>query len=283
MFKIRQQPPHKQGFILSLLKQATVFLLLLSFSPASAALPQENPYDVIGKVFAPFWTVLLAGNDAREGKNQAMIMTLQMTSVTGRLSQEFQGATLKAWVQFPDKLQLEAPVLGEKVTVCRDGALVWAIPGKKIEFLLSKFAKTSGLPEDLPVPKGPLPLPVTAQQAVFLPALFTVKNADVAEVMPLHGKDNRLITAGLMPELAKAIDAEDFVARLWVEEGHRPTRVEIARRDFSCTVEITELKFLPSLPEETWKIPAGTTDVYRTSPQKLQALLFVVMNSLQAK
>jgi hypothetical protein len=170
------------------------------------------------------------------------------------------------------------------VSVCRDQAQVWAVPGKKIEFLLSKFEKMGhGLPEDLPIPKTPLPLPITAQQAIFLPALFTIKNAEVAQVTPLNGKDHRLITAGLMSELAKAIDSEDFLARLWVEEGYRPKRVEIARRDFTCTVDIIELRFVPSLSEETWKIPADATDVYRTSATKLQTILFVVMNSLQSK
>jgi hypothetical protein len=266
-----------------------VFLLFLfsviSFSSASAAAPRDNPYDILGKVFAPFWRVLLSSG--REAKPTAMAMTLRMTAVTGRLPKEFQGAVLHAWVQFPDKLKLEAPVLGESATVCRDGALVWATPGKKVEFLLSKFKKIGhGLPEDLPIPKTPLPLPITEKQAVFLPvlpALFTIKQADVAEIMPLNGEDNRLITGGLVQELAQAIHAEDFLARLWVADGYVPKRLEIVRRDFTCTVDITELKFTSGLPEETWKIPANTTDVYRTSARKLQAVLFVVMNSLQVK
>ncbi len=252
---------------------------------ASAAAPRDNPYDVLGRVFAPFWRVLLSSG--REVKPSAMTMTLRMTAVTGRLSKEFQGAILYAWVQFPDKLKLEAPVLGESATVCRDGDGVWATPGKKVEFLLSKFEKIGqGLPEDLPIPKTPLPLPITEKQAVFLPALpalFTIQQADVAEIIPLNGEDNRLITGSLMQELAQAIHAEDFVARLWVADGYVPRRLEIARRDFTCTVDITELKFTSGLPKETWQIPAGTTDVYRTTARKLQAILFVVMNSLQAK
>lgn len=265
------------------LHRLTVFALFLAgVIPRSYALtPKENPYDVVGKVFAPFLGVLLS--DKRD-THHALMMTLQMTSVTGRLPKEFQGAVLHAWIQFPDKLKFEAPVLGETMTVCRDGYLVWITPGKKMKFLLSKFTKIGpGLPEDLPIPKTPLPLPVTAQQAVFLPALFTIQHADVAEVTPLSGKETRLITAGLMPELAQAIQAEDFLTRLWVAESYKPRRVEIARRDFTCTVDITELKFLPKLPEDTWQIPAGTTDIYRTNAHKLQAILFVVMNSLQKK
>ncbi len=270
-------------------RSAMVFLFLLGalipIMRASAAAPRDNPYDVLGRVFAPFWRVFLTGGHETSSANRAMMMTLRMTAVTGRLSKEFEGATLHAWVQFPDKLKLEAPALGEMVTVCRDGNVVWATPGQKIEFLLSKFGKI-GLPEDLPIPGTPLPLPITEKQAVFLPALpalFTIKNPDFAEIIPLNGEDNRLITGGIMPELAKAIDAEDFLARLWVASSYMPRRVEITRRDFTCTVDITELKFTSGLPAETWMVPPGVTDVYRTNAHKLQAILFVVMNSLQAK
>lgn len=274
------------------LRRFTLSLCLLlsgiaPFTNTFAAAPRDNPYDVLGRVFAPFWGVLIRGGRETHQENRALTMTLRMTAVSGRLSKDFQGAVLHAWVQFPDKLKLEAPVLGEEFTVCRNGDLVWATPGQKVEFLLSKFSKVGhGLPKDLPIPKTPLPLPLTEQQAAFLPALpalFTIKNPDVAEIAPLHGEDNRLITAGVMPELAKAIEAEDFVARLWVAAGYIPRRVEIARRDFACTVDITELTFTPNLPKSTWEIPAGITDVYRTNAHKMEAVLFVIMNSLQAK
>ena len=49
------------------------------------------------------------------------------------------GASLQAAVQFPDKVKLQAPVLGEEITVCRNGDKVWAYPGAKVEFLLKRF------------------------------------------------------------------------------------------------------------------------------------------------
>jgi outer membrane lipoprotein-sorting protein len=85
-----------------------------------------------------------------------------------------------------------------------------------------------------------------------------------------------------MPELAKSTKAEDFQARLWVSAGYRPQRVEVIRNDFSTIVDIRELTFSPTLPASTWEPPAGVTDIYRTTPEMLEGLLYVVMNSLKA-
>src|SRR6476619_2374956 len=80
--------------------------------------PRDNPYDVIGKVFSPFWSVLPA---ATESPNKACTMNIEMANVSGRLPNQMVGASLQAAVQFPDKVKLTAPVLGEDITVCRDG------------------------------------------------------------------------------------------------------------------------------------------------------------------
>lgn len=238
--------------------------------------PRDNPYDVIGKVFSRFWSVLLANND--KAPNKACSMTLVMTEVTGRLPKQMQGATLQAAVQFPDKVKLIAPVMGEDMTVCRDGDDVWATPGAKVEFLLSQFKVK---PPPTKKKNTPLYLPITPQQAFFLPAIFTVARADVAEVETINGQECRVITAGLMPELAKAAKAEGFQVRMWVAPGYYPRKFEITQPDFTATVEVRDLKFVPALPASTWEPPAGVTDVYRTNADMLDAVLFVVMNSLK--
>lgn len=259
-------------------------ILLTGILLASAALaqaqqepPRDNPYDVIGKVFSRFWSVLLANND--NSPNKACTMTLVMTEVSGRLPKQMQGATLQAAVQFPDKVKLIAPVMGEDMTVCRNGDSVWATPGAKVEFLLSQF-KVKPAP-NTKKKSTPLYLPITPQQAFFLPAIFTIARADVAEVETVNGEDCRVITAGLMPELAKAVKAEKFQARMWVAPGYFPRKFEIIQSDFTATVEVRDLRFAPSLPASTWEPPAGVTDVYRTSADMLDAVLFVVMNSLK--
>lgn len=85
-----------------------------------------------------------------------------------------------------------------------------------------------------------------------------------------------------MPELAKATRAEAFQARVWVAAGHKIKRLEVKRRDFSMVVDVRELMFSPTLPASTWEPPAGSTDIYRTTPEMLEGLLYIVMNSLKA-
>jgi hypothetical protein len=239
--------------------------------------PRDNPYDVIGKVFSPFWSVLLADT---KSPNKACTMTIEMAEVSGRLPKQMEGASLKAAVQFPDKVKLQAPVFGETFTVCRNGDKVWAHPGAKVEFLLKRF---KGKPPPTKKKNTPIYLPITAQQAIFLPALFTVANANVAEIQNLNGEDCRLITGGLMPELARAAKTEGFRARMWVAPGYFPRRIEITQPDFVAVTDIKDLTFSPSLPASTWEPPAGATDLYWTDSDRLDAVLFVVMNSLKMK
>ncbi|CAN5613444.1 hypothetical protein BH09VER1_BH09VER1_21880 [soil metagenome] len=256
---------------------AFLFVASAPLAQAQTSVPRDNPYDVIGKICQPFWTILLS--DTRS-PNKACTLTITMVEVTGRLPKQMAGATLKAAVQFPDKVKLQAPVMGEEITVCRDGDEVWATPGQKVEYLLKQF-KTK--PKPTPKKNTPLFLPFTAQQAIFLPALFSVKHADVAEVDTVNGEDCRVITAGLMPQLAQAAKAEGFEAKIWVAPGYLPRQVKITQPDFTCTVAISDITFVPSLPASTWQIPAGVTDVYHTNSDMMDAVLFVVMNSLKMK
>jgi hypothetical protein len=237
--------------------------------------PRENPYDLIGKIFQPLWGVLLAESN---GANRAATLSLQMTEVSGRLPASMKGATLLADVQFPDKVKLQAPVLGETFTVCRNGNEVWVTPGNKVQFLIANFKVT---PKKVSRLTTPISLPITPQQAIFLPALFSVSRPDVAEVESVNGEDCRVLTASLMPELARATKAEDFQARLWVAAGYAPRRVEVKRKDFSTTVDIRSLTYATSLPASTWQPPEGDADVYRTTPEMLEGLIYIVMNSLK--
>ena len=113
-----------------------ILSLLVPALHAQQGPPRDNPYDVIGKVFSPFWSVLLADT---KSPNKACTMTIEMVEVSGRLPKQMAGASLQAAVQFPDKVKLQAPVLGEEITVCRNGDKVWAYPGAKVEFLLKRF------------------------------------------------------------------------------------------------------------------------------------------------
>lgn len=266
-------------YIFRMVKKYSLLLAALAVFAVSAGAqplpPRENPYEVIGKVFQPFWGVLLAESN---GANRAAEVDLVLAEAGGRLPKEMKGAALKARVQFPDKVLVEAPVLGEKFTVCRNGDKVWATPGRKVEFLLSNFHVA---PKKPATTGTPLSLPISAQQAIFLPALFSVPRADVAEVDDLNGETCRVISVKLMPELARATKAEDFQATLWVAPGHKIRRLQLARRDFTATIDVRQLNFLASLPESTWEPAAGNADIHRTDTSMLEGLLYAVMNSLQ--
>lgn len=225
--------------------------------------PRENPYDVIGKMFQPFWGVFLSES---VGANKAMNLTM-----------EVEGVVVKLDVQFPDKIRLEAPVLGDKVVICRNGEKVWATPGSKINYLMKTFRV---MPGDASKYNTPIPLPITAQQAIFLPALFTVERSDVAEVDEIDGTTYRVLTAGLMPELARAVNAENFRARIWVGANYSPRRIDLRCGQFNSVMNLTQMVFSSELPSSTWEVPAGAEDIYSTNSDMLEGLLSAVMNSL---
>jgi len=115
----------------SSVKRIRVFLAVAAIAAGAAARadeapPRENPYDVIAKIFQPFIGVLLTESNA---KNRAAEIELEMVDVGGRLPAQMKGAVFKGSVQFPDKVRLDAPVMGETFTVCRQGDKVWATPG----------------------------------------------------------------------------------------------------------------------------------------------------------
>lgn len=252
-----------------------VFALLgTAMGVAQEEPPTENRYDVLGKALAPFVDILLADG---QSKNRAFLMELKVVETSGRLPEQFKGATMTAAVESPDKVRLDAPVMGERVTVCRNGDEVWAIPGEKIEFLLSKFKL---LPEPTKKGKTPLTIPVTRQQAVFLPALFSLEEGGTEEV---EGVKCRMLGGGLMPDLARSVKAEDFRAKMWVAANYLPRQIEVQRKDFTMTVAIPMLKFGPALSAQTWQVPSGAKDVYRCTADELERVLYVVMNSLQMK
>lgn len=240
----------------------------------SGPAPTDNRYDVLGKMFAPFVNILLTDT---KNPNHAALLTIVFEEVSGRLPKQFKGATLSAAVQYPDKVKLTAPILGEQATVCRDGDNIWAVPGEKVQFLLKQF-KVDLKPGK--VSATPFTMPINAQQAVFLPALFTVEDGGIQE---LNGESCRVLEGGLMPEIAKAVKAEDFRAKVWIAAGYLPRRIEIRRKDFVAVIGIKDLRFGPALTKATWQPPADAKDIFRTSAGNLDKILYVVMNSLKSK
>jgi len=235
--------------------------------------PSENRYDVLSKMITPIAGVLLGGD-----QSTARALTLRATvdQVAGRLPQVIKGATFTAKIQYPGMVRLEAPVMGQTITVCRNGNQVWAVPGSKVQFLLGQFQHK---PRSHAATVAPLQLPFTAQQAVLLPALFQLdQTAEIAEIGTVPC---RVISGGLIREVGKAANAEDFSAKLWISSDYTPKRIDIRRHDFAMSFLIAELSYAPTFPASTWQPPQGATDVYRCDAADLEQLLYVVMNSLQ--
>jgi hypothetical protein len=242
-------------------------------APSYGPPPSENRYDVLSRMITPLAGVLLGG---KQTPNRALTLKATVGQVAGRLPQIIQGATITAQIEYPGRIRLEAPLLGETVTVCRNGNQVWAIPGSKIQFLLDQFRH-----KPRPNLKGnpPLQLPFTAQQAVLLPALFQLERGN--EVAEINGVPCRVIAGGLMPDVAKAAKAEDFSSKIWICSDYTPRRIDIRRSDFAMSFLIENFTYSPAFSASTWQPPAAATDVFRCDEARLEELLYVVMNSLQ--
>src|SRR4051812_48548766 len=89
--------------------------LLFLFVPAVHAC--ENPYDVLGKVLAPY-TQVIAGSS--KTKNCAITMQLQLEEAGGA-DPKLAGTRVEFVVEMPDRLRVTGPFAGERITVCREG------------------------------------------------------------------------------------------------------------------------------------------------------------------
>jgi len=241
-------------------------------APALPA-PEGNRYDVLSQMITPLAGVLLGG---RRTTDKALTLKATVGQVAGRLSPSVKGAAFTARIEYPGRIRVDAPVLGSTFTVCRDGKNVWAVPGDKVRFLLGQFRKK---PAPHPKNGAPLSLPFTSEQAVLLPALFDLEQSN--EVADVGGASCRVISGGLMREIAKSSGAEDFSAKLWICGDYTPKRVDIRREDFAMSFLVEQLTYSPTLPASTWFPPSSVKDVYRCSADDLEQLLYILMNSLQ--
>lgn len=231
----------------------------------------ENRYDVLSKVLMPF-VQLLAKQTTNP--NRALKLALRIESITG-LPPDSTGARADIAVQYPDKLRLFGPVLGEELTICRNGQELWVYPGNKVEALLANATADKTLPPlDKKFRLEPFQLPVPEKQLVFAPILFQVTESAPESV---SGQPCRVLDLKLMPELARALDATEWSARLWVRSDYRPARLLVARPGWQATVLIEQVQFSPSLPAETWQPGAEQRDdVLKISPARYQQLLKVI-------
>jgi len=225
-------------------------LLLLSalLVPPVLSRAEENRYDVLGKLLLPFANVFAKNT---KNPNRAMRLTGRLELLTG-LPPALIGSRVELEMQYPDRLRLRAPVLGEELTICRRGQEVWVHPGAKAAALLDaagggqKRAKRD--PKAAPLP--PFSLPIPEKQLALLPVLFQVKDVGAES---LDGEPCRVLDLFLVPELAKSLREQDSAARVWVRADGRPARLSVARTDWQIAVRFERVEFSKTLPPETWK------------------------------
>jgi len=220
---------------------------LLATGPARA---EEHRYDVVSKLLAPFTSVLAK---TTKSPNRALLLTGRIERLTGAPA-ELAGAGAELALQFPDRLRLRAPVLGEELTICRDGQQVWVTPGARVQTLLDLATAQKKLGKvDRDARLAPLQLPLPEKQLVFLPALLVVKDAGSE---PVDGETCRVLDLALMPELEKSLKDKGWAARVWVRADYRPARLVLKRPGWELAVRFDRVEFSPRLPAETWTPPA---------------------------
>jgi hypothetical protein len=243
-------------------------LLLLTISTHA----QENRYDLLGRMLMPFINVFAKNTS---NPNRAVSFTLKLEQMTD-LPAALVGSQAEVAVEYPDKMRLRAPILGEDVTVCRHGDELWAYPGSKVDAMLKAAAEQKKLPKVNPKFRlEPFSLPIPEKELVFLPALFQTK--DVGSE-PLDGVDCRVLDVYLMPALAKSLKVQNWGARVWIQPDAKPARISVAKPGWMVVVRFDQLQFVPKLPESTWEPTSDqAADVLKLDVVQFQQLLGAIV------
>ena len=242
-----------------------VFLIALLGGSAQA---EENRYDLLGRMLMPFVSVFARTTTT---PNHALSFTVRLEQMTD-LPANLAGSQAELVLEYPDKLRLHGPLLGEDVTVCRRGQELWAFPGSKVEALMTAAAAAKKLPKvDPKFQLAPFRLPVPEKDLVLLPALFQVK--DIGSET-LDGEPCRVLDLFLMPELARSFKAQGWGARVWVRGDARPARLSVAKPGWMIVVRFDHVEFSPALHDSTWEPTSEqAADVLKLDPARYQQLL----------
>lgn len=249
---------------LRLLLRSAIVLALVT----ATARAEDNRYDLLGRMLMPFVNVFAKSTS---NPNRAMSFNLRLEQMTD-LPPELAGSHAEVALEYPDKLRLHGPVMGEDITICRKGQEVWAYPGSKVEALLNAAAEKKKLPKvDPKFQLRPFELPIPEKELVFLPALFQVK--DVGSE-PVDGDPCRVMDVYLMPQLMRSLKAQGWGARAWIDGDAKPVRISVAKPGWMIVVRFENLQFTPKLPESTWEPTSEQAgDVLKLDPKRYMQLL----------
>ena len=223
---------------------STILAALLAASPATFA--AEDRYDVLGKVLTPF--LLLFAQDAKANRALAMSVRIeQMTDLPAALA----GAHADIAIEYPNKLRLHGPVLGETLTIARRGEKIWVHPGAVAKALLDAADDGKQLPPaDKKYKLGDFSLPIPVKELNLLPILFVVKDMGSEA---LDGEECRVLDLSLMPEIAKGAGFAGWVGRVWVRANSTPARFTIAQPGWNIVLRFDRVDFSEKLPASTWE------------------------------
>ncbi len=221
--------------------------LLLAFPhPARAA--QEAVYDVFAKALAPFASSAFGGGNGQPG---AMVAECLVTDATGPLAAA-KGIRFRIALQAPDRLRVDVVRDGAKLTACRDGKELWAVPGEPMRAL----AQAAGFDLDKIAPDSTspplIPIALDSQMLAFLPIVFDVKDLGTEGAPP-----ERILEFALLKELRQAIKAEEFTGRTWIGDDYRPSRLVITTPDYSLDIAVEKLGFAEQLDPAAWQPDEG--------------------------
>jgi hypothetical protein len=242
-------------------------LLAALFCASSAHSEEENRYNVLGRLIRPFVSVFTKDT---KSPNRAFSLTAKLEMMTD-LPAAFVGSTADLALQYPDKLKIHAPFLGDEITICRNGQDVWAYPGAKVDALLNEHFAGKKLAKGSKDPLGPFESPIPEKELVLAPVLFEVKDVGTET---LDDARCRVLDLYLMPELAHSLKAQGWAARVWVRDDGAPARISFAKPGWQIAVRLQRVEFSPKLPPETWEPTAEQAgDVLKLDPARFRQLL----------
>jgi len=222
-----------------------VFILVCIF--LSSAHAEESRYDVLSKTLTPFLAVFAK---ERQSDIRAFEFSFRIEQASN-LAETMRGTSGQVSLQAPDKLRLKGPLLGESFTIVRNGEEIWITPGAAARALLDAAVAGHELPKaDKKFKLDDFRLPFPEKHLKLLTALFSVKDLGFDTI---DGVECRALDVTLLPELASSLEAQGWVARLWIRPDYTPMRLTLARKGWNIVMRFDSVKFAPELPESTWR------------------------------
>ena len=253
------------------LRQSFLLLLSLLASVGTSHAVDEQAYDLLGRVLHPYASLFAEGGD----EPRALTLAVKVETSQG-FSMDLAGQSAEVSVEYPDKLKIRAPLLGEEYTVCRRGETLWVFPGSKVRALLAQPEIARRLPEpDRRFQLKPFRLPVPQKQLVFLPVLFLAKLAPAETV---EGIRCEVLDLRATPPLGKALGVQAWSARVWVDAQARLVRFLVAGPGSQVTARVEKAEFARTLPPETW-VPSKEQegDVAGVPPVRYDQLMRAIL------